>query len=260
MFPTINYIQIKLINGASDVWHKGSVGAAGFDIQSNEAVILEPNERVAISTGVCLSIHEGYFGHIMPRSGLAFKYGIDILAGVIDSDYRGEIKVILINHGKESFGVKRGDRIAQIVFMKCENLFEFKVVDTLETSIRQFGCFGSTGFGQTSGFGNSNNRLFGSNNGFSSGNRLFEFNSKTFGNNQEGETSGGSFFNPINSCINDQSFGGKYNYHVVPWADPIIDDINNLNNNNNMSDDDFPTRTPLVRSETISTVPEFIQK
>lgn len=91
-----------------------------------------------------MSIPNGYYGRIAPRSGLAYKNGIDVMAGVIDSDYRADIGVILFNSDKTDFFVKSGERIAQIIIEKCHPI-EWEEVDALEESVRSSGGFGSTG-------------------------------------------------------------------------------------------------------------------
>ena len=125
-----------------------SLEAAGADLKAaiENAVVIKPGERNLIPTGIKLEIPEGYEGQIRPRSGLAIKHGISALnsPGTIDSDYRGEICVILINHGSEDFVVNPGDRIAQLVIapvIKAE--FEYK--NELKSSERGRGGFGSTG-------------------------------------------------------------------------------------------------------------------
>ena len=123
-------------------------GASGIDLYaSNSAPIeLKPMERGLIPTGLFMSIPEGYEGQIRGRSGLALKYGITLANGVgtIDSDYRGEIKVILINLGKESFIINKGDRIAQFILAKYENI-KFELVEKLDDTDRSEGGFGHTG-------------------------------------------------------------------------------------------------------------------
>jgi len=91
---------------------------AGWDIKAAEDVKIEPGKYVAIATGLRVVIPVGYYGHILPRSGLAVKNGIMTMAGVIDSEYRNEVKVLLYNAGDKTFEVKRGDRIAQLVVTK----------------------------------------------------------------------------------------------------------------------------------------------
>ncbi|WP_427338706.1 dUTP diphosphatase [Caloranaerobacter sp. DY30410] len=123
-------------------------GASGIDLFANidKDVVLKPMERLLIPTGIYLSIPEGYEGQIRARSGLALKYGIGLANGIgtVDSDYRGEIKVILINFGDKEFVIKPGDRIAQLVFVKYEKA-EFKEVEVLDDTERGSGGFGHTG-------------------------------------------------------------------------------------------------------------------
>lgn len=119
---------------------------AGADLCSTEKHIIQPLERKIVPTGIMIEIPEGHYGRIAPRSGLAVKNGIDVLAGVVDSGYRGEIKVVLFNTDKSNtFFVEPGDRIAQIIIEKHFN-FEFvEVVEELSYSNRGEGGFGSTG-------------------------------------------------------------------------------------------------------------------
>jgi dUTP pyrophosphatase len=125
-----------------------SAGASGLDLLAcvDEEIRVEPGESRLIPTGLCAEIPKGYEAQVRPRSGLALRSGITILntPGTIDSDYRGEIGVILINHGREAFTIKRGDRIAQLVFSTvCQPVLE--EVDDLEDSARGPGGFGHTG-------------------------------------------------------------------------------------------------------------------
>jgi len=123
-------------------------GAVGMDIYAavNDTTILKPGERKLIPAGICLEIPMGYEAQVRPRSGLAIKHGITLVntPGTIDWDYRGEIKVILINLGEEDFPIQRGDRIAQIVFNKVE-IPKIEVVEHIDTTDRGIGGFGSTG-------------------------------------------------------------------------------------------------------------------
>jgi len=123
-------------------------GSAGMDLQANidSPITLKPMERALIPTGIYLSIPEGYEAQVRARSGLAIKHGISLVNGIgtIDSDYRGEIGVILINFGNEGFTINPGDRIAQIVFSKYEKA-ELVEVETLDTTERGKGGFGHTG-------------------------------------------------------------------------------------------------------------------
>ena len=119
---------------------------AGADIYSIEQCIIQPLERKAVATGIKMEIPEGYYARIAPRSGLAVKNGIDVLAGVVDSSYRGEIKVVLYNTDKSnSFFVNPGDRIAQLIIEKHYNFDLIEVVEELSDTDRGSGGFGSTG-------------------------------------------------------------------------------------------------------------------
>jgi len=140
-------LKIKVLNNISpDQLPKYSTsGSAGVDIQSNESGTILPNEVKLIKTGLTVEIPEGYEVQIRPRSGLALKHGVTILnsPGTIDSDYRGEIGIIMINHSKEIFYYKKGDRIAQMVVSKYEKV-DFELVETLTDTARSSGGFGST--------------------------------------------------------------------------------------------------------------------
>ncbi|MEX0385831.1 dUTP diphosphatase [Spiribacter onubensis] len=107
--------SIKLLNKDAVLPTRSSPGSAGLDLYSTEGKDIDPGDRVLVPTGVSVSIPADHVGLIWPRSGLAVKQGIDTMAGVIDSDYRGEIKVALINHSKMMVSVEPGDRIAQLV-------------------------------------------------------------------------------------------------------------------------------------------------
>jgi dUTP pyrophosphatase len=123
-----------------------TAGAAGMDVLSAENVTLAPGARHAVATGLAVAIPPGYEIQVRPRSGLALKHGIGVpnAPGTIDSDYRGELKVILINHGAESFAVHRGDRIAQLVLAPV-TLAQWDEVAELDETTRGQGGFGSTG-------------------------------------------------------------------------------------------------------------------
>ncbi|MHA3841505.1 dUTP diphosphatase [Sphingomonas aestuarii] len=121
-------------------------GAAGMDVVAAEDVTLTPGVRHAVATGFSMAIPAGYEVQVRPRSGLALKHGITCLntPGTIDSDYRGEVKVILANLGSEPFEVKRGDRIAQLVPAPVQHA-TLDLVDDLDDTVRGAGGFGSTG-------------------------------------------------------------------------------------------------------------------
>jgi dUTP pyrophosphatase len=123
-------------------------GAAGLDIVAalEEPLSLEPGERALIPTGLALAIPAGYEVQVRPRSGLALKHGITVLnaPGTIDSDYRGEVGIILINHGQNAFEVRRGERVAQLVVSRVVQV-ELNVVKELSDTERGTGGFGHTG-------------------------------------------------------------------------------------------------------------------
>jgi dUTP pyrophosphatase len=123
-------------------------GASGLDLYAaiDKSMLIKPGEIKRIPTGLKLSIPSGYEGQIRPRSGLAITYGITVLntPGTIDADYRGEVKVILINLGKHAFRINSGDRIAQLVFNRVIKA-EFELVEELDNTKRDDGGFGHTG-------------------------------------------------------------------------------------------------------------------
>lgn len=125
-------------------------GAAGMDLRAAvmqaDPLVLSPGSRALVPTGFIFEVPDGYEAQIRPRSGLAFKNGVTCLntPGTIDSDYRGEVKVLLINHGTENFVITRGMRIAQMVIAPVTQVAVFEATDTSET-VRGAGGFGSTG-------------------------------------------------------------------------------------------------------------------
>ena len=121
-------------------------GAAGMDVVSAEEVTIAPGARHAVATGIAVAIPPGYEIQVRPRSGLALKHGITVpnTPGTIDSDYRGELKVILINHGSEPFAIARGDRVAQLVLAAVARA-AWNEVGELDETRRGAGGFGSTG-------------------------------------------------------------------------------------------------------------------
>lgn len=127
-----------------------TAGSAGMDVRAalpeREPVVLAPGQRAMVPTGLSVAIPEGYEIQVRPRSGLAAKHGLTCLntPGTIDSDYRGEIKVILINLGQEAFTIQRGERIAQLVLAPVTRL-AWSEVETLSETARGAGGFGSTG-------------------------------------------------------------------------------------------------------------------
>src|SRR5687768_5035760 len=125
-----------------------TAGAAGLDLVAaiDQAIDVAPGAVVKVGTGIAIEIPSGYEAQVRPRSGLAAKHGVTVLnaPGTIDADYRGEVKVVLINHGEEPFIIKRGDRIAQLVVMPVA-VSEFNERESLDDTARGSGGFGSTG-------------------------------------------------------------------------------------------------------------------
>ncbi|BCB17285.1 dUTP diphosphatase [Bosea sp. ANAM02] len=123
-------------------------GAAGLDLRAAiaKSVTLAPGERVLVPTGLAMQLPEGFEGQVRPRSGLALRHGVTVLnaPGTVDSDYRGEVSVVLINHGSETFTVTRGDRIAQLVVAPVAHA-RLSEVGTLGETARGAGGYGSTG-------------------------------------------------------------------------------------------------------------------
>ena len=139
-------IESDLICGVSgkSLPQYAHTGDAGADLKASESIIIPARNRAVVSTGIRLEIPEGHVGLIWPRSGLAVKKAIDSGAGVIDSHYRGEIKILLFNHSDLDFQIEPGDRIAQILIQKVERV-QFLPADKLSKTARNKGGFGSTG-------------------------------------------------------------------------------------------------------------------
>lgn len=145
-------LSFKKLHPAAQVPAQANPYDAGYDLYSVERTRLSgissgaimPHCQDIVSTGISVAIPEGYYGRIAPRSGLAAKYGIDVLAGVVDASYRGELKVVLINLGDQMVTIEPGNRIAQLIIEKCHSV-EWKEVDELPESVRGDGGFGSSG-------------------------------------------------------------------------------------------------------------------
>lgn len=140
-----HYMKIKLLAENAKAPVRATEHAAGYDIFCNEHISLIPGARALIGTGFAMSIPHGMVALIWPRSGLAGKHGVDSLAGVVDSDYRGEVRVALINHGHAVVDFKPGDRIAQMLIQQVYQE-PVVIVDDLEDTQRGAGGFGSTGY------------------------------------------------------------------------------------------------------------------
>lgn len=123
-----------------------TAGAAGMDLRAVEATTLKPGARCLMPTGIAIALPSGFEAQVRPRSGLAVKYGVTVLnaPGTVDCDYRGEIKVPLINHGDADFVIARGDRIAQMVIAQVTQI-DWQEVTTLDDTSRGAGGFGSSG-------------------------------------------------------------------------------------------------------------------
>lgn len=139
-------IKVKKEHPLAIIPTRSNPDDAGADLYSVENITIPPQSRALVSTGLSIEIsYRGVYGRIAPRSGLAFKHGIDVLAGVIDAGYRGVVGVVLLNTDKEnSYQIKQGDRIAQIIIENCHNLL-FVETESLSNSNRSTGGFGSSG-------------------------------------------------------------------------------------------------------------------
>jgi len=145
----MSLIHVKIINRSNNALPEyATADSSGMDIRAdlNETVTIKPLERVLIPTGLFIELPHGYEAQIRPRSGLAIKFGITCLntPGTIDADYRGEIKIILINLSQEQQSIQPGDRIAQMIIQKVEKAFLVPVIELNETE-RNAGGFGHTG-------------------------------------------------------------------------------------------------------------------
>ncbi len=142
-------IQVQIINNSKNEIPKYATEySAGVDLYANidDDIVLKPLERVLVPTGISIALPIGFEAQIRPRSGNAYKYGLTVLnsPGTIDSDYRGEIKVLLVNLSSSSIDISNGDRIAQMVVSKYEHM-EFQLVSGLDETVRGDGGFGHTG-------------------------------------------------------------------------------------------------------------------
>ena len=145
----MNPVKVNVVNKSSnELPEYHTINSAGMDLRSvvEKDILLEPLERVLVGTGLYIELPEGYEAQIRPRSGLAYKHGISVLnsPGTIDADYRGEIKVLLVNLSNEPYLIKAGERIAQMIIAQ-HNQADWQEVDVLGQSERDAGGFGSTG-------------------------------------------------------------------------------------------------------------------
>lgn len=139
-----DHLLVKRLSPSATLPTRGSALAAGYDIYASAATTIPGRGQALVSTEISIAVPEGTYGRIAPRSGLAVKHGIQTGAGVIDADYRGEVRVLLFNHKDEDFQVEKGDRIAQLV-LEVVRMSEVREVESLEETARGAGGFGSTG-------------------------------------------------------------------------------------------------------------------
>lgn len=146
----IDVLPVKKLNEHAEMPQYGSDLAAGMDLRANlradgvEIATLEPGARRLVKTGIAIACPAGHYARIAPRSGLAYKHGIDVLAGVVDEDYRGDVGVILINTGSEDFTFSHGERIAQLIIEKYTPCYVAEAEELPEAGRGDAG-FGSTG-------------------------------------------------------------------------------------------------------------------
>src|SRR5262245_40924185 len=144
MLTTFNTLRFKQLDSRAVLPKRGSVLAAGLDVFWIEELNIEPKQRVMAKTGVAVAIPQGFYGRVAPRSGLAAKNGLDVLAGVIDSDYRGEVCCLLYNTGDETISLPAGSKICQLIVEQIITP-EATWVSELDETARGAGGFGSTG-------------------------------------------------------------------------------------------------------------------
>ena len=142
--PELRHLSFKRLDPAATLPTRGSSQAAGLDIFSIEAVVIEPKQRSLVRTGLAVAIPEGYYGRVAPRSGLAVQKGLDVLAGVIDSDYRGEVRCLLYNAGDEAIHLPAQTKICQLIIEKIITP-DAAWADEISDTDRGSGGFGSTG-------------------------------------------------------------------------------------------------------------------
>lgn len=141
--PITDFRVMRLVDTAQ-MPDKATKGSAGYDLFASEETTVPARDQGLVGTGLSMTFPDGTYGRIAPRSGLAFRHGIDVGAGVIDSDYTGSVGVVLFNHSDKDFDIKVGDRIAQIILTKYVSAPVVEVKD-VENTQRGSGGFGSTG-------------------------------------------------------------------------------------------------------------------
>lgn len=144
MRSTLNLLRFKQLDQRAVLPKRGSALAAGLDVCAIESLEIAPKQRVMARTGLAVAIPQGFYGRVAPRSGLAAKNGLDVLAGVIDSDYRGEVCCLLYNTGDETINLPAGSKICQLIVEQIITP-EAKWATDLDETARGAGGFGSTG-------------------------------------------------------------------------------------------------------------------
>jgi dUTP pyrophosphatase len=144
LYSYIKTMQVQLLSDNASVPIRSSEGAAGFDLVSAHDITLQSCDKAIVKTDVAIKVPIGTYGRIAPRSSLAAKHFIDVGAGVIDSDYTGNVGVVLFNHSKTDYEIKKGDRIAQLIIEKIM-VPEIVIVVSLSETERGHGGYGSTG-------------------------------------------------------------------------------------------------------------------
>ena len=139
-----NFLKFKRLDDRATLPTRGSASSAGLDLYSIEDVTIEPHQRIVARTGLAVAVPVGFYGRVAPRSGLAVKNGLDVLAGVIDSDYRGEVCCALLNTGDEPINLPQGSRLCQLIIEQIITPVPEWANDLDETA-RGAGGFGSTG-------------------------------------------------------------------------------------------------------------------
>lgn len=137
-------LQVQLLTANARAPQRQTMGAAGYDLYSVEDVVVSPGTRLCVSTGIAMALPMGTYGRVAPRSSLSLV-GIDVGAGVIDGDYRGEVKVLIVNNGTMDAEIKAGSRIAQLI-IEVVATPSVQIVDVLRSTERGEGGFGSTGY------------------------------------------------------------------------------------------------------------------
>ena len=140
----VDKLYVRKITSFATVPTKGTSESAGYDLYSAYAYIIEPWKRIIVQTDLQIAVPNGTYGRIVSRSGLSAKYGLHVGAGVIDPDYRGNVGVVLFNFGNQSYDIKKGERIAQLICEKIK-LPQIEVVESFTETIRGAEGFGSTG-------------------------------------------------------------------------------------------------------------------